>query len=241
MIVSHKHRLIFLKPHKVAGTSFEIALSKFLGDRDIITPISPDDENTRRELGFRTAQNYRYELKEMFLALGATSMIRAALRRELPVKFYNHIAADLGRARVGTAMWDDYLKVSIVRNPWDVIVSLFYYSIRQDAARPEFASWCLENPEVAGQNTEQYLVDGVPVIDIFLRFENFEEDINALEQRCPGLLGLYETFSKIRAKHGLRPGHSRDLMRVFRDLPEFSRLIKLASRFEIEKFGYELE
>ena len=42
MIVSHKHKFIFIKTNKTAGTSVEIALSNSAVDEDIITRISPD-------------------------------------------------------------------------------------------------------------------------------------------------------------------------------------------------------
>ena len=47
MIVSHKHKFIFVKTVKTAGTSVEIALSRFCGENDIITPIHPPDEELR--------------------------------------------------------------------------------------------------------------------------------------------------------------------------------------------------
>ena len=48
VIISHRHRFIFIKTGKTAGTSVEIALSKFCGPEDVITPISPEDEATRK-------------------------------------------------------------------------------------------------------------------------------------------------------------------------------------------------
>ncbi len=40
MLLSHKYKFIFIKTKKVGGTSVEIALSKYLGEDDIITPCS---------------------------------------------------------------------------------------------------------------------------------------------------------------------------------------------------------
>ena len=36
MIISHKLKLIYIKLYKVAGSSFEIALSKYCGEHDIV-------------------------------------------------------------------------------------------------------------------------------------------------------------------------------------------------------------
>lgn len=44
MIVSHKHRFIFIKTRKTAGTSLEVFLSALCGDEDIVTPIQPHVE-----------------------------------------------------------------------------------------------------------------------------------------------------------------------------------------------------
>ena len=44
-----KSNMLFLKPRKVAGTSFEIALSRSAGTADIVTPISLEDELIRTD------------------------------------------------------------------------------------------------------------------------------------------------------------------------------------------------
>lgn len=41
MIISHKHRFVFVKTFKTAGTSLEVFLSRHCGDQDVVTPIYP--------------------------------------------------------------------------------------------------------------------------------------------------------------------------------------------------------
>ena len=43
MIVSHSRKFIFLKTRKTAGTSLEIALSKYCGPEDVLAPIDFDE------------------------------------------------------------------------------------------------------------------------------------------------------------------------------------------------------
>ena len=60
MIICNPLKIIFVKTKKTAGTSFEIALSKFCESDCVITPITPNEEALRKSLGFRTAQNYKF-------------------------------------------------------------------------------------------------------------------------------------------------------------------------------------
>jgi len=57
MILSVRHKFVFIKGMKVAGTSVEMALAPLCGPQDVITPISPIDELERMKRGGR-AQNY---------------------------------------------------------------------------------------------------------------------------------------------------------------------------------------
>ena len=53
MILSHRHRFVFIKGRKVAGTSIEMLLSLICGAEDVVTPMLAIDERQRRARGGR--------------------------------------------------------------------------------------------------------------------------------------------------------------------------------------------
>ena len=240
MIVSHDHGLIFLKPQKVAGTSFEIALSRYLGPRDIVTPVVPEDEAVRREAGYRGAQNDRFAPGELLHQRKYKEIAKALLRCRMPRKYFHHIPASAVKRRVGDRVWADYLKVSIVRNPWDIVVSKFYWDQGRDADIAGLTRWSLANPDFFAFNRRMYLIDGAPVIDHFLRYEQFRDDILTLEEHRPALAGLADTLAGIRAKGASRKAGSRDLPAIYADHPKVNALIEESCDYEIARFGYTL-
>ena len=69
MIVNHKHKFIFVKTRKTAGTSIECALSEHCDGGDMITTISAEDEKLRtrgpqNNEGFENHSNVQLALKK---------------------------------------------------------------------------------------------------------------------------------------------------------------------------------
>jgi hypothetical protein len=103
MIISHKYKYIFIKSKKVAGTSVEAALAKHCGGEDIVTPIeySPELDEDEYSPLFKNYEGY-----------------------------YNHITPDEIIKKIGQKTWDEYYKFTIVRNPWDLVVSRYWWEKR---------------------------------------------------------------------------------------------------------------
>ena len=238
MILLHDPLLIFLKPHKVAGTSFEIALSRFAGPRDIITPIGKggaEGRAIRQRLGFRDAQNYRWPLWQLpFIGMQAWGFARA--RGVWPTRFRSHSSAAEVKARLGAEHWDTSVKLSIIRNPYDVAVSTYFW-MRQEGQ--SFADFWFANPALLRRNQSQYWIGGEDVIDLYLRYEHMAQDIAALEARYAQLAGLGDTFASLSAKSGFRPKEAT-AQALFDTAPQIAKLVKHHNRFEIERFGYTL-
>ena len=236
MIFLKKHNLLFLKPRKVAGTSFEIALSRFADTGDIVTPVASFDEPTRKALGFQGPENYTYTWSEV-AALGNGQKLRALKTRSLPLKFFNHITAREARKRLGAEVFDAAFKVSIVRNPFDKMVSRYFWAMREETDPPAFEDWLRTRPDVLTEDYDQYRINGRDIIDHYIRFENFEEDIIELGKPVPALEGLHETFSGITAKKGSRPKTARH--QAFYENTALKGAIQFFNQDLIERFGYE--
>ncbi|MBW6419710.1 sulfotransferase family 2 domain-containing protein [Celeribacter sp. PS-C1] len=235
MIFLRSSNVLFLKPKKTAGTSFEIALSRFAEEDDIITPISNVDEDIRRNLGFQTCQNYLKRPQEYNLNDAITYLRRGARAK----KFYNHITAAKTRRRLGPNLFDAAYKVSIVRNPFDMIVSLYFWKTRKDEVRPSIQEWVKRNKSVLRRYMDQYYLNGTDIIDFYVRFENFEEDILELENRVPALQGLWSTFNSINAKGNIRPKKSAPSA-ILSEEPEVRQVVHSIFGDLIDRFDYRL-
>ena len=212
MIASHTHRFIFLKTRKTAGTSVEIALSKVCGTNDIITEISPEDEALRLAAGGRGPQNFESP--------------------PLPRKAYNHMGAKATRELVGEQAWADYFTFAIERNPWDAVVSLYFWKYKDRPELPDFETYVNEIwIEQLSNNRRLYRIRGQMALDRVLRYENLDADLTDVWRQ----LDLPGEPDLPRAKGNARPaGHYRE------HFTDASRE-RVATVFAdtIEAFGYE--
>jgi hypothetical protein len=201
MIISHTHKFIFIKSEKTAGTSIEAALSGLCEGDDVVTPLNDypfnRDEKGRQVHHARNAERldwWNHELGQ-------------------------HVDARTIKAKLPHDVWTSYLKVSIVRDPWDRAVSLYTWKTRNDPTmRPQkrlihrlgapfnevgelkrlFYRFLRGDWET---NDRYYIIDDELCVDFVIRYESLQEDLNGLCSR----LGVAE-LALPRLKSGMRPG-----------------------------------
>lgn len=232
MILLREQNVLFLKPVKTAGTSFEIALSKFAGPDDIITPVGRDHEKVRRKLGYRTAQNHGNSIFDQL-----RNPLKLRVKSNEP-KFYNHMPAEEAREILGPSRWGKLLKISIVRNPFDRLVSHYFMAKSNDPKVKDIASWARNRPRALGKNEQFYFIDGKSVLDLYIRYEHFATDIRRLEELRPGLTGLYDAFAGLSANSDFRK-KSSNYWDFYSEHPKLIDAVKFFNQRTIEKFGYE--
>ena len=239
MIFLKKYKIIFIKPTRVGGSSFEVCLSKFANKEDIITPIKR--EEVRERMGLLKPRNYKYSINET-IKLSKILFVKSLLKRSMPRKFYNHMPANEIRNKLGDKIWNESLKVSIIRNPFDQLISYYYRTIKKENLKSlNFNEWCKNNPSILTQNKRHYQIDGKNIIDFFIKYENFERDILSLEKKIPELNGLYDTFKNTYAPaySGSRP-QNLDIKKFYENASEIKKLVEILNYDDIKNFNYSL-
>ena len=112
------------------------------------------------------------------------------------------------KSALGEKYFNSLTKVSIVRDPYSYLVSRYYWSIsaakfhnKKNIAELSFDKWVKKYPSTINENVNLIQLDGRFVIDEVIKFENFDEDIYAFENKYK-LTGLQNLFNNSKAKTG---------------------------------------
>lgn len=233
MLLSHNHRFIFTKTVKTAGTSVEIYFEPYcMGKGEWEGKHGREQyESDHGIVGYRGGGSERR-------------------------KWWAHMPAVAIRNLLEPEVWNSYFKFTVVRNPFDKLVSAWYHfkepgsSVLQKtliylrepslgALRgrgrfdiPTFRKWIRDGGKISDR--DKYLIDGAVCVDFFIRYEALIED---LQKVCEILAIPYEpeklgSFKKGRRDHLIRWPEYYD--------EETERIVAEEYAWELEKFGYPL-
>jgi hypothetical protein len=183
VIVSHQHKFIFIKTHKVAGTSIEIALTRFAGEDGIVTPfMSKADEDERLKAGFGGPRNF-----------DTTTGL-----------FKNHMTAAKVRTLLGSAMFAGYFKFSVERNSYDKAVSMYAWKNpeRRGQRAHSFEDFIACGGLKPALDFDRYSLDGKPAMDVMVMYHDLQNGLDGVAGRLnlPSRIDI----SGIRRKSGFR-------------------------------------
>ena len=220
VLISHRHRFIFLKTRKAAGTSLEIALSRFLGLDDVITPMAEQSQPD-----FTGQGPWNYSIPEESWRF--RHRLRATVGK--PPAFSQHTPAKVVKLFVSEEVWNTYFKFTTERNSWDLAVSAYWWYQHRHQPGISWADFVNSKALATYSNWPIYTIEDRIVADRVLRYENLDRDLPELARE----LGV-PTLDLPQAKSGYRPpGHYRDMY----DASTRRRVAEVFSR-EIENFGW---
>jgi hypothetical protein len=248
VIISHRHKFIFIHIAKTAGSTAKVYLSRFLGPCDLQVGALNDSW----EAGVLPNARAFYDmLSSKPLSMGTARALKAGgsrlvsyigkVQREKYQKRLGPIPDHCGAAairRYDPKAWDTYLKACFVRNPYERMASYYLWRIRKHDNPPSFSTVLslVENadyttPFVAEdcQSWSLYTIAGRISVDFIGRHERFIDDMQAFCEKVgiefdAAALGFAKRHPGYRYRDLYKPGDRESVARSFAP--------------EIEHFGY---
>ena len=152
-----------------------------------------------------------------------------------------HMGALRVRRKLGLSVWRQYAKIAVVRNPYDRMVSMFWWRLSNndrvtladapfDSVKSAFGNWLVQTD--AGKNTGKLCIGPRYCLNYVLYFERLDAEVSALFQ----ILGVQQPeLPRYKSGARLRSEPWSEYYCVTTD-----RIIKRQSGFELAFFGYDL-
>ena len=152
-----------------------------------------------------------------------------------------HMGALRIRRKLGREIWRRYAKIAVVRNPYDRMVSMFWWRLNEDdrrmltaapfdTVRDAFAGWLARSD--AGKNIGKLCIGPRYCLNYVLFYERLDAEVAALFRQFgepPPTLPRYKSGARLRSEPW------RDYYDRASD-----RIIHHQSGFELAFFGYDL-
>ena len=165
MLVSHRKRFIFVKTQKTAGTSVESFFEKY---------CCKD--------GAWTLEHYRdQEISEYGMIGGRGPGAKCDI-------LHSHFSAEIIKSLVTPEIWESYFKFSIIRNPFDRLISRFFFNMKKEYLgypKGVDSSTVIRDFRLFVRAREypiinHLLIDGKQAMDFLIRYENLHQGIRAV-------------------------------------------------------------
>ena len=120
MIVSKKHKFVFLKTPKTGGSSIEFYLSQFCDKKDILTPLLPSEEKLKKRYKLLNSRNYK--IKKFTLS----KLSKLKILRKIILNDHSSLKILENEIKFNLK---GYFIFAFVRNPYNWIVSFFLWQL----------------------------------------------------------------------------------------------------------------
>lgn len=149
----------------------------------------------------------------------------------------NHMPAIEIREKIGESIWNSYFKFCVVRNPFDKLVSGFFFFEAEKRNGQElinsFREW-IKKGERTLIDGDKYQINGKICMDYFIRYKNLADGI---EHVCKVLEIPFEPERIPKLKMGYRD--KRIPVRNFYN-KETIEIIESRFNFELDYFQYSM-
>lgn len=208
LIISHKHKFIFLHARKCAGSSVTAALNHCLGEADIQVGAWADTLELGGELNTHTRQviykshTARFAFLSHLASFNLLTNPRRRVRGGVNHSIKKHWTNILGEnpAHASAKSIEDYIprefssytKIAVIRDPKRMELSDYGWRVKRKGIPLSFYDFLLLKLDALDggkrhnvvptpvTNWPIYSIDESPVVDRWLRFENLAQDFAVL-------------------------------------------------------------
>lgn len=196
VLVSHKHKFIYLKNLKVAGSSCFTLFSKYCHNEDLSEYIAKrfKGRDLRSNHDLETyVKMYKEINNEYGFIVGSLNYLKTLSKKEAE-EYRNTLVIDNQFAEHARAItlkylfsdcFDSYFKFCVVRNPYDRIVSRYNHDIRKDIIKKtmSFREFVIEEDKKGFVNKinddwyDRCTIHGIPCCDYYIKYDKLNEGI----------------------------------------------------------------
>lgn len=247
MIISYRHRFIFLHSPKTGGSSIKMHFASWLGPHDILLGARKERRAARLRANARARFDALSTRKADSVLAVARSLSGASGRvwkyqEQVYARHFGHAVDHPSAAQIRAfdeTAWGTHFKFSFTRNPYERLVSTYLFlTAKAGGERPPFPLFMRRLAEGGINARWSRLIDHWPIhaiddriaVDFVGRYERLDDDFRVI---CDALSTPVHAMPRAKSS-------PRYDFRAFYDGESRNLVARLCER-EIEHFGYRFD
>lgn len=206
MIISHKHKFIFLHARKCAGSSIEVALNKHLGPDDIqigswVETLASGGNLNKKAIKnsffLKKTINNTYKKIISNILSGRGLNLSDVINTSIKQLYRDHLGSNPACSTAEMVKnfdpkaWDNYFKFSFVRNPFEFEISDYFWRTKNLKDKIEFKDFLKRKlfykdtdhlVPTPPTNWPIYSINDKLALDYIGYFENLNNDLSIIEK-----------------------------------------------------------
>ena len=211
MIISHSNQFIWIKTRKAASSSIEVGLNWICNKKDYINWLK---ENKKAQEGLKLTK--KSELRKYGISphTDITTLKEKAINQKL----------------ITPEEWDSYFKFTIERNPWDKVISYYYYRFANKSFHVTFQKFMNDWNWDICYNWPLYTENDEIKVDYIMKFENIKEEMEFISEKIGKNIELLN-------ENRFRPKEEKDYRQFYNQ--KNKKKIEKVFKKEIDYFNYK--
>ena len=152
--------------------------------------------------------------------------------------WWAHMPVSAVKKQLGNNIFNNYFTFTIVRNPYDMVVSRYFFQKKTRAWCKDmsFKDWVKQLKKEKYTNYNLYSIDDKPVCDFYIRYETLKDDIETVLQKL-GIID-YDLHDLPVLKGDIRDKNIH--YREYYD-NETKKIVEEIMKKEFDMFGYKFD